>query len=166
MDSTNHENVKVTYKKHPKFKIICASDGNIFSLKTLKPRSLWKTRLGYTQLAIGRTSYLSHRLIADVFLDNPLDKKEVNHKNGIKHDNRVENLEWVTRRENIIHARDKLNVKFSQPGELNPNFRVTKPVLNILINLYKRGFTYKEISEISGLCSHTISRHLKAAIND
>lgn len=58
------------------------------------------------------TNRLVHRLIALTFLENP--KEEVNHKNGIKSDNRLSNLEWCTREENISHMY-KLGLKKYKP---------------------------------------------------
>ncbi len=69
--------------------------------------SLWLSKDGE------KKRWLIHRLIAIAFIDNPEQKPEVNHKNGIRNDNRVENLEWVTGSENKLHSYRHLNRKSS-----------------------------------------------------
>jgi hypothetical protein len=65
-------------------------------------------RMGYKEVALsknGKTkTILLHRLIAKHFIENPNNYPCVNHKNGIKTDNRLENLEWTTKKENTRHA--------------------------------------------------------------
>ena len=94
---------------HPGF--FARSDGVIIG-KRGKPLTGHVDRCGYHEVLFyehGKThQYLTHRLILETFCPRPdMKTLQVNHINGIKSDNRLENLEWCTRSENLIHAYKK-----------------------------------------------------------
>jgi hypothetical protein len=87
-----------------------SNTGKVRSLHKRHYLLLLKTSLskkGYEQLSLQNHNYKSfrvNRLIALTFIPNPENKPQVNHINGIKTGNRVENLEWATKSENEQHA--------------------------------------------------------------
>lgn len=76
----------------------------IITERILKPG---KASNGYYTVNMGKRSHLIHRLIAHAFIPNPDNLSQVNHKNGIRTDNRIENLEWVSCRENAAHRQKR-----------------------------------------------------------
>ena len=68
----------------------------------------WITKKGYCRCTLNingiKKNHLVHQLVARAFIDNPENKKQINHINCVKTDNTVKNLEWVTNYENYLHA--------------------------------------------------------------
>lgn len=84
-------------------------EGRVYNSKRNKYLKPYCDNLGYLQVALSKEGklyhYRVHRLVATHYLEPIEGKPFVNHKNGNKKDNRLENLEWCTNRENMIHAR-------------------------------------------------------------
>ena len=84
--------------------------GKVFSRKSgeLKRLKTYLTISGYEQVDLyidgNYKKCLVHRLVAKAFIPNPEDKAEVNHINGKKADNHVNNLEWISRGDNLKHS--------------------------------------------------------------
>lgn len=94
-----------TFKKIDEFNNYSISNlGNVRNDKTGRILKVYIKPSGYMQVQLGRRTIPQyvHRLVAKAFILNPEDKPQVNHINGNKQDNRVENLEWVTARENDL----------------------------------------------------------------
>jgi len=114
----------------------------------------YTTRKGYLGCGLyknkKRTSFQSHRLVAETYLPNPFNLPEVNHKKGIKTDNRPCAIEWNSHNENIQHA-----VKHSliQKGETHRKAKVTE--IQVL-EIRKSIFSTKYLAEKYNVSKNTI----------
>lgn len=123
-----------------------------------------KSSKGYLQVSLSLNKVKfhtgAHRLVALSFIPNPLNLPQVNHIDGIKTNNFVDNLEWVTNKENQIHA--------VKNGLINPNYcdkhHMSKLSNNDVIKareLHKSGITNIELSKIYKVSATAMSNILR-----
>ena len=153
------------WKDIPNFNGYQASDkGFIFSKKRNKILIPHPNEKGYLRVCLhvkGKsTTQKVHRLVALTFLENPNNLPEVNHKDGNKLNNRVDNLEWCTHTHNM---REAFKNNLIPPRKSNNGSFPTKKVLQFdldgkLINTYE---SLSEASKISGIGFRNLSRYCK-----
>lgn len=140
---------------------LVSDKGRILSKKRgrVKYRKLTKDSYGYYVLVLtnnGKRKHLKvHRIVAETFIENPDLKKSVNHKNGIKTDNRVENLEWMSFRENMIHAYDNNLIKSIEETGVS---KITMNEANQIRSILEQKMcTKKDISACYGISKSNIN---------
>lgn len=98
---------------------------------------------GYLQLRLRRKidglykNFLVHRLVAITYIKNKKNKREVNHKDGYFENNNKSNLEWVTTRENVLHAHANGFVNHVK-GVDHPDAKLTPDIVRWIRKMYKK----------------------------
>lgn len=127
-------------------------------------RKARKNRYGYLQLnfprndGTGKSDTISvHRLIAKTFVPNPSNLPEINHKDGNKLNNNVENLEWCTCSENGKHAY-RIGLSHTYKGEDHVNAKLTNEQAKQIKQLYKKGVRQCKLADYFNVSQTTIRR--------
>lgn len=126
---------------------------------TVKPKILNPSidKDGYLRIELNKVGkskkYHIHRLVGNAFVTNTDNKPEINHIDGIKTNNASINLEWVTSKENSVHAA-KLGLLPDQYGGANPNAKLSKSDVFLIRSLRRKG---KSISFIASEVGTSVS---------
>lgn len=140
--------------------------GNVYLARNGRKLKPSDNGIGYLQISLTkegkRSNFLVHRLIAIAFIPNPERKRTVNHKDGDKRNNNVNNLEWMTYKENIGHL---INVLGFDPHQTNKdkigalNWNSKKVNQYTLDGVFIRSFgSTTEATRITGIDCSTIQK--------
>lgn len=136
-------------------------NGRIYSSKGLRSPILHGT--GYYVITLKKSgkyrTYRYHRLVASQFIPNPEDKPFVNHKDGNKLNFHPDNLEWVTEKENSVHAVE--TGLFVVKGVDNPACRYTYEDVGDWYFLMTQGVLIRDIAKEYGCNRNSVARLLK-----
>lgn len=141
------------------------TEGNIFN-KSGKKKATFINNHGYEVVFLWENnkakSHSVHRLVAEAFLPNPENKPCVNHKDGNKANNILDNLEWCTYSENTLHALEN-NLKVPEQGEDVHNAIISNIQAHEICQLMEKGYRDFEIQKIVKVSRDTLSniRHGK-----
>ena len=103
-----------------------------------------------------KINILVHRLVAEAFIPNPENKPQVNHKDGNRENNHVDNLEWVTPKENQDHAAKRGMFK-GQEGENGPRAKLTWLQVGVIREAMSIGHRQRAIAKYFKLSQSAIS---------
>jgi hypothetical protein len=142
------------YKKY-KDNIEVSDCGNIKVNGIIKKP--YKDKNGYLIVVINKKQYKVHRLVALTFIDNPYNKKEVNHKDMNKENNNVSNLEWNTHLENMQHAFRNKNIGMSRNKKIVQH-KLDGEVIKVWNSI-------KEATETLNISTGNISKCCRGKIN-
>ena len=120
----------------------------------------FKTTNGYLRVRISNKGvYQLHYLIALHFINNPNNYKEINHINGNKLDNSINNLEWSTRSLNMIHSYQNNLSKntFNNKGEKHYNAKLKKDDIIKIKKMLNNNIIQKEIAKLFNVSTQTIN---------
>lgn len=140
-------------------------DGRVFSCKTGKEISQRPDADGYATFTAGtklnRTRVRTHRVVAELFVDNPNDYDEVDHLDGNRMNPAASNLEWVTHEENIKRAYARGSHDGRITGEKNPKAQLTETLVRQMRAEYRSGSRVIDIVDKYGCPWSTVNNAVK-----
>jgi len=130
-------------------------DGIVYNTVTKYKYKVYLDKDGYEKISYRvrgvSQCHAGHRVTASAWIPNPLNLPQVNHKNGIKTDNRVCNLEWVTNSENQLHALDT-GLRLIQYGQDTSSAQHTDTEIKKVCQLLAEGYRNCDIEKKTGVC--------------